>query len=51
MTNDYFTKEDIVCALKQAANEVTDDCAYGGVRTAGAIILGVSEDTINELIS
>lgn len=46
-----FYKEDIINALKQAGSEVTDDAAYAGVLTTGAILLGISEDSVNELIS
>lgn len=45
-----FTEEDIMNAIKQASTEVTDDCAYSGVLTLGAIILGKSEDTLVNLL-
>lgn len=46
-----YTRDDIIEALKEASKEVTDDCQMAGVLTAGAIILGVSEDTVNSLIA
>ncbi len=43
-----YTKDDILRALKKASEEVTDDCQMAGVLTAGALILGISEDAVNE---
>ena len=45
-----YTEEDIVKAIAQADREVTDDCMAAGVYTLGAIILGVSEDTIMAML-
>ena len=46
-----YSEKSIIEALKQASKEVTDDCQMAGVLTAGANILGISEDSVNELIS
>ncbi len=46
-----YTREDIIASIRQAADEATDDCQYSGVLTLGAIILGVSEDTVMEMIA
>ena len=47
---EVWTKEDVIEAIKKASEEVTNDCSYSGVLTLGAILLGVSEDTVMELI-
>ena len=46
-----YTRDDIIEALRKASREVTDDCQMAGILTAGALILGVSEDTVNSLIA
>lgn len=45
-----YDEETIINCICAAAEEVTDDCAYSGILTLGAIILNVSEDTVNEII-
>lgn len=46
-----YSKEEIINALIEASNEVTDDAQYAGVLTVGAILLNMSEDSVNELLS
>ncbi len=45
-----YSREDIIRGIKQASKEVTDDAQMAGVLTAGANILGISEDEVNALI-
>ena len=46
-----YTESDIWAAVRQAADECTDDCSYGGILSLAAIILNVSEDTMNDKLN
>lgn len=43
-------RKEIIEALKEAANTVTDDAEYAGVLIVGAILLNMEEAEVDELI-
>lgn len=47
-TEDY--DKVVMDAIKQASEEVTDDCMYEGVITLGAILLGIDEDELRDVL-